>query len=60
MWKSKVNDVFPFMRVHILKESLQPSFPDITILILYPSELTATNLSKCCSKGKLILLDIGV
>lgn len=31
-----VGDVFPFMRVHVLLESLQPHFSDIPILVMYP------------------------
>lgn len=31
-----VGDVFPFMRVHTLLESLQPHFHDIPILVMYP------------------------
>lgn len=31
-----VGDVFPFMRVHILLEALQPHFSDIPILVMYP------------------------
>jgi hypothetical protein len=31
-----VGDAFPFMRVHNLLESLQPHFPDIPILVMYP------------------------
>lgn len=31
-----VGDVFPFMRVHILLEALQPHFSDVPILVMYP------------------------
>ncbi|MBR5915377.1 MAG: DUF1788 domain-containing protein [Spirochaetia bacterium] len=31
-----VGEVFPFMRVHSLLEALQPAFPDIPILVMYP------------------------
>ncbi len=31
-----VGDVFPFMRVHVLLEALQPYFSDIPILVFYP------------------------
>jgi hypothetical protein len=31
-----VGDVFPFMRVHSMLEALQPQFPDIPILVMYP------------------------
>lgn len=31
-----VGDVFPFMRVHVLLEALQPCFSDIPILVMYP------------------------
>jgi len=33
-----VGDVFPFMRVHILLEALQPHFSDIPILVMYPGK----------------------
>ena len=33
-----VGDVFPFMRVHILLESLQPYFSDIPVLVMYPGQ----------------------
>jgi len=39
-----VGDVFPFMRVHILLESLQPYFSDIPILVFYPGEFNGYNL----------------
>jgi len=31
-----VGEVFPFMRIHVLLEALQPYFPDIPILVMYP------------------------
>lgn len=31
-----VGAVFPFMRIHSLLEALQPEFPDIPILVMYP------------------------
>ena len=31
-----VGEVFPFMRIHVLLEALQPHFPDIPILVMYP------------------------
>jgi hypothetical protein len=31
-----IGDVFPFMRVHVLLEALQPHFSDIPILVMYP------------------------
>lgn len=31
-----IGEVFPFMRIHSLLESLQPHFPDIPILVFYP------------------------
>lgn len=31
-----VGDVFPFIRVHDLLNAMQPEFPDIPILVLYP------------------------
>jgi hypothetical protein len=33
-----VGDVFPFMRIHILLEALQPRFPHIPILVMYPGD----------------------
>lgn len=33
-----VGEVFPFMRVHKLLEAVQPSFPDIPILVMYPGD----------------------
>ena len=33
-----VGEVFPFMRVHILLEALQPYFSDVPILVMYPGE----------------------
>lgn len=31
-----VGEVFPFMRIHVLLEALQPHFPGIPILVMYP------------------------
>ena len=31
-----VGEVFPFMRIHSLLEALQPEFPDIPIVVMYP------------------------
>ncbi len=31
-----VGEVYPFMRIHSLLEALQPEFPDIPILVMYP------------------------
>ncbi len=39
-----VGDVFPFMRVHILLEAMQPYFSDIPILVLYPGEFDGYHL----------------
>ena len=33
-----VGEVFPFMRIHSLLEALQPEFPDIPILVMYPGK----------------------
>ena len=33
-----VGDVFPFMRVHMLLEALQPYFSDIPVLVMYPGQ----------------------
>ncbi len=39
-----VGEVFPFMRVHSLLEALQPYFPNIPILVLYPGEFDKYHL----------------
>lgn len=39
-----VGEVFPFMRVHSLLEALQPHFPDVPILVMYPGEFTGYTL----------------
>ena len=39
-----VGDVFPFMRVHVLLEALQPYFSDIPILVMYPGEFDGHQL----------------
>lgn len=33
-----VGEVFPFMRVHTLLEALQPHFPNVPILVMYPGK----------------------
>ena len=33
-----VGEVFPFMRIHMLLEALQPYFSRVPILVLYPGE----------------------
>ena len=33
-----VGEVFPFMRIQSLLEALQPEFPDIPILVMYPGK----------------------
>lgn len=33
-----VGEVFPFIRIHSLLEALQPEFPDIPILVMYPGK----------------------
>lgn len=33
-----IGEVFPFMRIHVLLEALQPHFSDIPILVMYPGE----------------------
>ena len=33
-----VGEAFPFIRVHTLLEALQPAFPDIPILVMYPGK----------------------
>lgn len=37
-----VGDVFPFMRVHTLLQALQPKFPNIPILVMYPGTFNGT------------------
>ena len=39
-----VGDVFPFMRVHVLLEAMQPYFSDIPILIFYPGAFDGYHL----------------
>ena len=39
-----IGDVFPFMRIHALLESLQPHFSDIPILVMYPGEFDGRHL----------------
>ena len=39
-----VGDVFPFMRVHMILEALQPYFSDIPILVMYPGEFDKHSL----------------
>ena len=39
-----VGDVFPFMRVHVLLEAMQPYFSDIPILIFYPGTFDGYHL----------------
>lgn len=33
-----VGEVFPFMRIHSLLEAVQPAFPDVPILVMYPGD----------------------
>lgn len=35
---SGVGEVFPFMRIHVLLEALQPCFTGVPIVVLYPGE----------------------
>ena len=39
-----VGEVYPFMRVHSLLEAMQPYFPDIPILVMYPGEFNGRQL----------------
>lgn len=39
-----VGEVFPFMRIHVLLEALQPYFPDIPILVMYPGAFDGHHL----------------
>ena len=39
-----VGEVFPFMRVHLLLEALQPAFPDIPIIVMYPGSFDGRQL----------------
>lgn len=40
-----VGDVFPFMRVHNLLHALQPCFPTIPILVMYPGDFNGTQVT---------------
>ena len=39
-----VGEVFPFMRIHVLLEALQPYFSDIPILVFYPGKFDGRHL----------------
>lgn len=39
-----VGEVFPFMRIHTLLEALQPHFPDVPILVMYPGEFDGSHV----------------
>lgn len=39
-----VGEVFPFMRIHVLLEALQPHFPDVPILVMYPGKFDGHQL----------------
>ncbi len=39
-----IGDVFPFMRVHILLNALQPYFSNIPVLVMYPGEFDGHGL----------------
>ncbi len=39
-----VGEVFPFMRIHVLLEALQPDFPDVPILVMYPGAFDGHHL----------------
>lgn len=39
-----IGDVFPFMRVHVLLEAMQPYFSDIPVLVFYPGEFDGRHL----------------
>lgn len=39
-----VGEVFPFMRIHALLEALQPHFPDVPILVMYPGEFDGRHM----------------
>ncbi len=36
VWITGVGDAFPFIRIHDLLNAMQPEFPDVPILVLYP------------------------
>ncbi len=40
-----IGDVFPFMRVHVLLQALQPAFPEIPILVMYPGRYDGTHIT---------------
>ena len=39
-----VGEVFPFMRIHALLDALQPHFPNIPILVMYPGTFNGTQV----------------
>lgn len=41
---TEVGEVYPFLRVHQLLESLQPRFPDMPILVMYPGTFNGRQL----------------
>lgn len=40
-----IGDVFPFMRIHSLLETMQPYFNDIPILVMYPGTFDGNSLT---------------
>ena len=41
---TEVGEVYPFLRVHQLLESLQPLYPDVPILVMYPGTFNGRQL----------------
>ena len=39
-----VGEVFPFMRMHVLLEALQPYFSDVPVVVMYPGEFDGYHL----------------
>ncbi len=48
-----VGDAFPFIRIHDLLNAMQPEFPDVPILVLYPGNYDGRNvqLFRCLQKN---------
>ena len=48
-----VGDAFPFIRVHVLLNAMQPEFPDVPILVFYPGNYDGRDvqLFQCLKKN---------
>ena len=40
-----VGEAFPFIRVHSLLEAMQPAFPDVPIVVMYPGKFDGRDMS---------------